>query len=228
MTWKEAPRRRPERDGPDPPALRRGDRRRAGRDRARRPAAPARRAARGRRPARRGPATSGAAATSRSACTTRSGTTTCPTCTFPKNWPVFAPKDKIARLAGDVHQGHGGQLLVRPRPARAPPTTRTPSEWTVVVDRDGEELTLRPKQLVLATGMSGKPNVPTLPGQDRFRGEQHHSSQHPGPDAYRARRSWSSGRTTPRSTSAARSGRHGADVTMVQRIVHAHRQVRRR
>ena len=42
-----------------------------------------------------------------------------------------------------------------------------------------------PKQLVLATGMSGKPNVPEIPGQDVFRGEQHHSSEHPGPDALR-------------------------------------------
>ena len=32
--------------------------------------------------------------------------------------------------------------------------------------------------------MSGKPSVPTLPGQDVFRGEQHHSSAHPGPDRY--------------------------------------------
>ena len=30
---------------------------------------------------------------------------------FPANWPVFSPKDKIARLAGDVRPRHGGQLL---------------------------------------------------------------------------------------------------------------------
>ena len=56
-------------------------------------------------------------------------------------------------------------------------------EWVVTVDRDGEEVVLRPKQLVLATGMSGKANVPVLPGQDVFKGEQQHSSA-----ASRARR----------------------------------------
>ena len=38
--------------------------------------------------------------------------------------------------------------------------------------------------LVLATGMSGKANWPKYNGQDIFKGEQQHSSQHPGPDAY--------------------------------------------
>ncbi len=125
---------------------------------------------------------------------------------FPKNWPVFAPKDKIA----DWLEMYTKVMEVNywsSTTCRSASYDEASGEWTVVVDRDGEELTLRPKQLVLATGMSGKINVPTLPGQDRFRGEQHHSSQHPGPDAYRTRRSWSSGRTTRRSTSAARSGR---------------------
>ena len=61
------------------PALRRDHRRRPGRDRARRAAAPARRADDHRRAQRAARATRGASATSRSACTTRSGTTTCPT-----------------------------------------------------------------------------------------------------------------------------------------------------
>ena len=53
-----------------------------------------------------------------------------------------------------------------------------------MVDRGGEPITLRPKQLVLATGMSGKPNVPRIKGMDMFTGDQHHSSRHPGPDGY--------------------------------------------
>ncbi len=47
------------------------------------------------------------------------------------------------------------------------------------------QLTLRPKQLVMATGMSGKPNMPEIPeAWTSSSGDQHHSSQHPGPDAY--------------------------------------------
>ena len=136
------------------------DRRRPGRHRARRPAAPARRAEPGRSTSTRGPATSGATATSRCACTTRSGTTTCPTCKFPENWPVFAPKDKIAdwleSYAKVMEVPYWSSTEAKSRDVRP----RRPESGPSSVEREGEPLTLRPKQLVLATGMSGKPNVP--------------------------------------------------------------------
>ena len=43
-------------------------------------------------------------------------------------------------------------------------------EWTLVVERDGNEMTLRPKQLVMATGMSGRPHMPQFPGVERLQG----------------------------------------------------------
>src|SRR5258708_34367528 len=58
-------------------------------------------------------------------------------------------------------------------------------EWTVVVERDGKEIALKPKQLVLATGMSAKANMPKFEGMDIFKGDQHHSSHHPEPDKYK-------------------------------------------
>jgi len=62
---------------------------------------------------------------------------------------------------------------------------RQSREWTVIVQRHGKEVVLKPRQLVLATGMSAKPNMPKFEGMDIFKGDQHHSSQHPGPDKYR-------------------------------------------
>lgn len=59
--------------------------------------------------------------------------------------------------------------------------------WDVTVNQDGAELTLHPAQLVLATGMSGVPNRPTLAGEENFLGEIRHSSEHPGGDADRGR-----------------------------------------
>ena len=76
---------------------------------------------------------------------------------------------------------------------------------------------LRPKQLVFATGVSGKPNVPTIPGQDIFAGEQHHSSQHPGPDAYRGKKAVVIGSNNSAHDICAALWEAGADVTMVQR-----------
>jgi putative flavoprotein involved in K+ transport len=90
-------------------------------------------------------------------------------------------------------------------------------EWVVTLDRDGEEVVLRPKQLVLATGMSGKANVPVIPGQDVFRGEQQHSSQHPGPDAYAGKKVVVIGSNNSAHDICAALWEAGADVTMVQR-----------
>lgn len=139
---------------------------------------------------------------------------------FPQNWPVFAPKDKIgdwlefytkvmevpywskttclsAEFDPDANGGRGG--------------------WTVEVDRDGERLTLHPTQLVLATGMSGKPNVPTFPGQDVFTGDQHHSSHHPGPDQYIGKRAVVIGSNNSAHDICKALVENGVDVTMVQR-----------
>ncbi|GAB3712317.1 flavin-containing monooxygenase [Nocardiopsis oceani] len=135
---------------------------------------------------------------------------------FPRNWPVFAPKDKIA----DWLEMYTKVMEVNywsSTTCESAAYDEESGEWTVVVDRDGEELTLRPKHLVLATGMSGKPNVPELPGQDRFGGEQHHSSQHPGPDAYRGRRVVVVGSNNSAFDICGALWENGADVTMVQR-----------
>jgi putative flavoprotein involved in K+ transport len=135
---------------------------------------------------------------------------------FPANWPVFSPKDKIADWL---------EMYVRVMEVNYWASTtclrasydEAAGAWEVVVERDGEELTLRPEHLVLATGMSGRPNVPDFPGMDRFRGDQHHSSQHPGPDAYRGQRAVVIGSNNSAHDIAAALWESGADVTMVQR-----------
>jgi putative flavoprotein involved in K+ transport len=135
---------------------------------------------------------------------------------FPQNWPVFAPKDKI-----------GDWLEFYTRVMEVPYWSKTSclsasydeaeKRWTVEVDRDGERVTLRPEHLVLATGMSGKPNVPTLPGQDVFRGDQHHSSAHPGPDGYVGKRAVVIGSNNSAHDICKALVENGIDTTMVQR-----------
>ena len=82
--------------GVDHAALRAGHRRRPGRHRAGRPAAPARRTGPRSSTSTRDPATSGATATSRCACTTRSGTTTCPTSSSPRTGRSSRPRTRSA------------------------------------------------------------------------------------------------------------------------------------
>ncbi|MGY5883912.1 NAD(P)-binding domain-containing protein [Modestobacter lacusdianchii] len=135
---------------------------------------------------------------------------------FPDNWPVFAPKDKIADWLESYTRVMELDYWSSTRAVGATFDEAT-QEWRVTVERDGVPVELRPKQLVLATGMSGKPNVPVLPGQDVFRGDQHHSSAHPGPDAYRGRRCVVIGSNNSAFDICGALWEVGADVTMVQR-----------
>ena len=135
---------------------------------------------------------------------------------FPPNWPVFSPKDKIGdwleMYAKVMELNYWGSTT-----CKSATWDEAGKEWTVIVDRDGEEIVLRPKQLVLATGMSAKPSMPIFKGMERFKGDQHHSSQHPGPDAYRGKKAVIIGSNNSAHDIAAALWENDADVTMVQR-----------
>ena len=135
---------------------------------------------------------------------------------FPPNWPVFSPKDKL----GDWLEMYTRimELTYWTRStAKSASYDAATGTWTVEVDRDGETVILQPKQLVLATGMSGKPNMPSFPGMETFRGDQHHSSRHPGPDAYRGKKAVVIGSNNSAHDICAALWENDVDVTMVQR-----------
>jgi putative flavoprotein involved in K+ transport len=136
---------------------------------------------------------------------------------FPDDWPVYSPKDKI----GDWLEMYARIMEL---------TYWTSSEvtgawydearggWEVVVDRQGQSVTLQPTQLVLATGMSGIPNVIDTPGATTFRGTLHHSSQHRGGEGYRGKTCVVIGSNNSAHDICADLWEHGAaSVTMVQR-----------
>ncbi|CAN5868248.1 NAD(P)/FAD-dependent oxidoreductase [soil metagenome] len=139
---------------------------------------------------------------------------------FPQNWPVFAPKDKIAdwlEFYTRVMEVPYWSKTTCLSAVFDPGSDGSRKQWTVELDRDGEHLTLHPTHLVLATGMSGKPSVPTLAGQDVFRGDQHHSSAHPGPDQYVGKRAVVIGSNNSAHDICKALYENGVDVTMVQR-----------
>ena len=135
---------------------------------------------------------------------------------FPENWPVFSPKDKIGdwleMYTRVMELNYWGSTI-----AKSATYDEDAGEWELVVEREGTDVTLRPKQLVLAQGMSSKPNVPEIPGMDVFKGDQHHSSRHPGPDPYAGKRAVVIGSNNSAHDICAALWEHGADVTMVQR-----------
>ena len=135
---------------------------------------------------------------------------------FPPTWPVFAPKDAIADWL-EVYVRVMEIDYWSATTVRSASFDATAGRWDVVLERDGEELSVHPVQLVFATGMSGKPRVPVFPGADRFRGEQRHSSEHDGSGAHDGRRVVVVGSNNSAHDICAALWENGADVTMVQR-----------
>jgi putative flavoprotein involved in K+ transport len=98
---------------------------------------------------------------------------------FPDHWPLYTHKDKMADwleiYARAMEIDFWGSTV-----CTAARYDAQKGEWIVTLQRGGRELTLRPKQLVLATGLSGAKHIPAIPGAERFKGKQYHSADHQG------------------------------------------------
>jgi putative flavoprotein involved in K+ transport len=136
---------------------------------------------------------------------------------FPDDWPVYSPKDKI----GEWLEMYARVMELNVWTSSEVTGARfdvDAGRWEVVVDRQGQSVTLHPTHLVLATGMSGIPNVIDVPGATQFRGTLHHSSAHRGGEGYRDKHCVVIGSNNSAHDICADLWEHGAaSVTMVQR-----------
>ena len=135
---------------------------------------------------------------------------------FPPNWPTYIPKDKLAGWfeayveSLELNYWTGTELV-------GGAYDETDQRWTVTLRRDGAAQTMRPRHIVMATGVSGIPNIPDIPSLKDFAGQVLHSSQ------YRDGEDWSGKRAIVIGTG--NSGHDiaqdlyssGAQVTLVQR-----------
>ena len=135
---------------------------------------------------------------------------------YPPTWPVYLPKEMIAgwmetyAWAMELNYWTRTELL-----SAAFDDER--KVWTVELDHDGERVVFTPKHFVFATGMSGAPKIPTIPGLDAFAGEVIHTSQFTTGSQWRDRRALVIGTGNSAHDVAQDLHSHGADVTMVQR-----------
>ncbi|WP_030170985.1 MULTISPECIES: NAD(P)/FAD-dependent oxidoreductase [Actinomycetes] len=135
---------------------------------------------------------------------------------FPDDWPVFTPKDKM----GDWLESYVKIMELdywSNTVCRRASFDDAAQEWTVELERDGQPLTLKPTQLVMATGMSGIPNIPDIPGAETFQGDLVHSSQHTGGAKYAGKKAVVLGANNSAHDICADLYENGADVTMIQR-----------
>ena len=136
---------------------------------------------------------------------------------YPPNWPVYIPKDKLANWfesyaeAMELNYWTGAEFEGARYDAAA-------QRWRASVRRaDGSRRELRPRHLVLATGVSGIPHVPDIPELRAFRGQVIHSHEYRDGAAWRGKRVLVIGTGTSGHDIAQDLHSAGAQVTVVQR-----------
>ncbi len=136
---------------------------------------------------------------------------------FPKTWPHYIPKDKIANWLEFYVEAMEIDFWTRTdfEGATYDPAARL---WTARLRlADGSLRELRPRHIIMATSVSGTPNLPQIPTLDRFGGTVVHSSGIRDGAAWRGRNAFVFGTGTSAHDIAQDLHGNGAQVTMVQR-----------
>jgi putative flavoprotein involved in K+ transport len=144
---------------------------------------------------------------------------------FPDDWPVFAPKDKIGdwleMYTKVMELNYWGSTV----PARRRRFDEASQRWDVQVERDGKTVTLRPKELVIALGVSGYPTCPRSPAPRPSWATSTIQQQAPRARGLQGQEgAWCSGSNNSAHDICAALWENGADVTMVQRSSTTSRQ----
>jgi len=136
---------------------------------------------------------------------------------FPPNWPSYIPKDKLAgwfeayaeSMELDFWTGtefSGGSY------------DREAGRWTVVMRQaGGGSRTLRPRHIVMATGVSDVPNLPDIPSLKNFDGRIVHSHHYGDAAEWKQRNVLVIGTGNSGHDIAQDLHSNGAKVTLVQR-----------
>jgi hypothetical protein len=135
---------------------------------------------------------------------------------FPPTWPAYIPKDKLASW----FESYVESLELNFWTSTEFLSGRYDDEarhWIVKLRRDGAERVMKPRHIVMATGVSGIPNMPAIPTLDAFRGTVLHSSQYQNGDAWKAKPALVIGTGNSGHDIAQDLWSSGAAVTLVQR-----------
>jgi cation diffusion facilitator CzcD-associated flavoprotein CzcO len=136
---------------------------------------------------------------------------------FPPNWPVYIPKDKLANWfeayveSMELNYWTGTEF-------ESGSYDEAAGRWSVVLRRaDGSQRTMHPRHVVLATGVSGIPNLPDIPSLKNFAGTVLHSSQYDDGEAWKGKKALVIGTGNSGHDIAQDLHSSGAHVTLVQR-----------
>jgi len=136
---------------------------------------------------------------------------------FPPNWPVYIPKDKLASWfesyveAMELNYWTGTEFEGGAYDEQA-------KRWSANLRQaDGTRRLIRPRHVVMATGVSGIPAIPEIPVLRGFRGTVLHSSEYQDGAAWKGKRALVIGTGNSGHDIAQDLYSSGASVTLVQR-----------
>jgi cation diffusion facilitator CzcD-associated flavoprotein CzcO len=136
---------------------------------------------------------------------------------FPPNWPVYIPKDKLANWfeayvdAMELNFWTGTEF-------EHGTYDEIEGRWSVVLRRaDGSRRVMHPRHVVMATGVSGIPNLPDIPGLNNFAGAVMHSSRYTDGEEWKDKKALVIGSGNSGHDIAQDLHSSGAEVTLVQR-----------
>lgn len=135
---------------------------------------------------------------------------------LPDHWPLWMHKDQMAHWL-DVYASAMEVNFWGNSTCSSASWDATQKQWLVKVSREGSEVTLRPKHLVLATGLYGSPMMPELQNRESFKGEVMHSSAYKNGKNFQGKKAVVVGSNTSAHDIAEDLWECGAEVTMVQR-----------
>jgi cation diffusion facilitator CzcD-associated flavoprotein CzcO len=136
---------------------------------------------------------------------------------FPPNWPAYIPKDKIAGWFEAYAESMELNFWTATE-FEGGIYDEKAERWSVVLRRaDGSKREMHPRHVVLATGVSGIPNLPDIPTLRDFSGKVLHSSQYDSGDAWEGKNVLVIGSGNSGHDIAQDLHSGGAKVTLVQR-----------
>jgi cation diffusion facilitator CzcD-associated flavoprotein CzcO len=135
---------------------------------------------------------------------------------FPPSWPVYIPKDKLANWfeayvdAMELNYWTSTEFV-------SAAYDEAQARWTVVLRRDSTTRDMHPRHIVMATGVSGIPNLPDIPSLKNFAGPVVHSSRYDDGENFHGKRALVIGTGNSGHDIAQDLYSSGAEVTLVQR-----------
>jgi thioredoxin reductase len=135
---------------------------------------------------------------------------------FPPNWPVYIPKDKLAAW----FEAYVESMELNYWPAtefQGGVYDDSTGRWSVALQRADGIRMMHPRHIVMATGVSGIPNLPDIPGLRNFQRTILHSSEYDDGTAWRDKRVLVIGTGNSGHDIAQDLYSSGAKVTLVQR-----------